>query len=119
MVRHAQTGAPYLMTKHRAGARIGHDTMFDHMYLDGLEDAYEPGRLMGSFAEESARSYQLTREGFDLEVAQTAAEALERVSSLPTRACNAGTYAAAAIVQGRLDELLPHTWATAGEQAAQ
>ncbi|MBL8556071.1 MAG: acetyl-CoA C-acyltransferase [Phenylobacterium sp.] len=61
----SMTGAPYLMTKHRGGARIGHDTMFDHMYLDGLEDAYEPGRLMGSFAEESARAYQFTREAQD------------------------------------------------------
>lgn len=61
----SMTGAPYLMTKHRGGARIGHDTMFDHMYLDGLEDAYEPGRLMGSFAEEAARSYQFTREAQD------------------------------------------------------
>ena len=61
----SMTGAPYLMTKHRGGARIGHDTMFDHMYLDGLEDAYEPGRLMGSFAEESSKSYQFTREAQD------------------------------------------------------
>ncbi|WP_293680464.1 acetyl-CoA C-acyltransferase [uncultured Phenylobacterium sp.] len=61
----SMTNAPYLMTKHRSGARIGHDTMYDHMYLDGLEDAYEPGRLMGSFAEESARSYQFTREAQD------------------------------------------------------
>ncbi|WP_310538770.1 acetyl-CoA C-acyltransferase [Phenylobacterium sp.] len=61
----SMTNAPYLMTKHRGGARIGHDTMFDHMYLDGLEDAYEPGRLMGSFAEETARQYQLTREAQD------------------------------------------------------
>jgi acetyl-CoA C-acetyltransferase len=61
----SMTGAPYLMTKHRGGARIGHDTMYDHMYLDGLEDAYEPGRLMGSFAEETARQYQFTREAQD------------------------------------------------------
>jgi acetyl-CoA C-acetyltransferase len=61
----SMTNAPYLMTKHRSGARIGHDTMFDHMYLDGLEDAYEPGRLMGSFAEESAKHYQFTREAQD------------------------------------------------------
>jgi acetyl-CoA C-acetyltransferase len=57
--------APYLLQKHRAGARIGHDTAYDHMYLDGLEDAYEPGRLMGAFAEESARAYQFTREAMD------------------------------------------------------
>jgi acetyl-CoA C-acetyltransferase len=61
----SMTGAPYLMAQHRGGARIGHDRMFDHMYLDGLEDAYEPGRLMGSFAEETARQYQFTREAMD------------------------------------------------------
>jgi acetyl-CoA C-acetyltransferase len=61
----SMTNAPYLMTKHRSGARIGHDTMYDHMYLDGLEDAYEPGRLMGSFAEETAKAYQFTREAQD------------------------------------------------------
>jgi acetyl-CoA C-acetyltransferase len=61
----SMSNAPYLLAKHRAGARIGHDTAFDHMYLDGLEDAYEPGRLMGSFAEETARAYQFTREAMD------------------------------------------------------
>ena len=61
----SMSGAPYLMTKHRSGARIGHDTISDSMYLDGLEDAYEPGRLMGSFAEDSARAYQFTREDQD------------------------------------------------------
>ncbi|MAK83054.1 acetyl-CoA C-acyltransferase [Phenylobacterium sp.] len=61
----SMSNAPYLLAKHRSGARIGHDTAFDHMYLDGLEDAYEPGRLMGSFAEERARAYQFTREAMD------------------------------------------------------
>jgi len=61
----SMSNAPYLLAKHRAGARIGHDTAFDHMYLDGLEDAYEPGRLMGSFAEDTARAYQFTREAMD------------------------------------------------------
>ena len=61
----SMSNAPYLMTKHRGGARIGHDTISDSMYLDGLEDAYEPGRLMGSFAEDSARAYQFTREAMD------------------------------------------------------
>jgi acetyl-CoA C-acetyltransferase len=61
----SMTNAPYLSKQHRAGARIGHDQMFDHMYLDGLEDAYEPGRLMGSFAEETAKQYQFTREAMD------------------------------------------------------
>ncbi|MDB5677477.1 acetyl-CoA C-acyltransferase, partial [Sphingomonas bacterium] len=61
----SMTNAPYLMTKHRAGARIGHDRMYDHMFLDGLEDAYETGRLMGSFAEEAATLYQFTRKAQD------------------------------------------------------
>ena len=46
----SMTNAPYLLKKHRSGARIGHDTAYDHMFLDGLEDAYEPGRAMGTFA---------------------------------------------------------------------
>ena len=61
----SMTNAPYLMTKHRAGARIGHDKMYDHMFLDGLEDAYEEGRAMGSFAQCTADEYQLTREQMD------------------------------------------------------
>ncbi len=61
----SMTNAPYLSLRHRSGARIGHDVLKDHMYLDGLEDAYEPGRLMGSFAEETAREYQFTREAQD------------------------------------------------------
>ncbi|WP_353218449.1 acetyl-CoA C-acyltransferase [Sandarakinorhabdus sp.] len=61
----SMTNAPYLLTKHRGGARIGHDAIKDSMYLDGLEDAYDPGRLMGSFAEDSARDYQFTREAQD------------------------------------------------------
>ncbi|MCE2987449.1 MAG: acetyl-CoA C-acyltransferase [Phenylobacterium sp.] len=61
----SMTHAPYLLAKHRGGARIGHDVVSDSMYLDGLEDAYEPGRLMGSFAEETARAHQVSREAMD------------------------------------------------------
>src|SRR6202012_1589179 len=61
----SMTNAPYLLKNHRGGARIGHDTSYDSMYLDRLEAAYEPGRLMGSFAEETAKSYQFTREAMD------------------------------------------------------
>jgi acetyl-CoA C-acetyltransferase len=57
----SMSNAPYLLPKHRAGARMGHDRVMDHMFLDGLEDAYEPGRAMGSFAEETAGEYQFTR----------------------------------------------------------
>ncbi|MFZ1742481.1 MAG: acetyl-CoA C-acyltransferase [Pontixanthobacter sp.] len=61
----SMTNAPYLLKKHRSGARIGHDTAYDHMFLDGLEDAYEEGRAMGTFAQDTADAYQLTREDMD------------------------------------------------------
>jgi len=57
----SMSNSPYLMKKHRSGARIGHDTVYDHMMLDGLEDAYDQGRAMGTFAEDAAREYQFTR----------------------------------------------------------
>ena len=57
----SMSNSPYLMKKHRAGARIGHDIVYDHMMLDGLEDAYDAGRAMGTFAEDAAREYQFTR----------------------------------------------------------
>jgi acetyl-CoA C-acetyltransferase len=77
----SMTNAPYLMTKHRGGARIGHDTISDSMYLDGLEDAYEPGRLMGSFAEESARAYQFTREDQDAYAVESLTRARAAIDS--------------------------------------
>ena len=61
----SMSNAPYIMAKHRGGARIGHDIISDSMYVDGLEDAYDPGKLMGVFAEESARHYQFTRQAMD------------------------------------------------------
>jgi len=61
----SMTNAPYLLPKMRNGARLGHTEAKDHMFLDGLEDAYEPGRAMGSFAEETVSEYQLTREAQD------------------------------------------------------
>ncbi|MGB0608316.1 MAG: thiolase family protein [Paracoccaceae bacterium] len=61
----SMSNAPYILPKMRGGARIGHDRVTDHMFLDGLEDAYEPGRLMGSFAEDCAEKYQFTRQAQD------------------------------------------------------
>ena len=61
----SMTNAPYVLPKMRGGARLGHAAVKDHMFLDGLEDAYEEGRLMGSFAEECAEKYQFTREAQD------------------------------------------------------
>ena len=61
----SMTNAPYLLQKARGGYRIGHDRMFDHMMLDGLEDAYEAGRSMGTFGEDCAAKYSFTREQQD------------------------------------------------------
>jgi acetyl-CoA C-acetyltransferase len=61
----SMTNAPYLLPKARAGLRMGHGQVIDHMFYDGLEDAYEKGRLMGSFAEECAQSFSFTRESQD------------------------------------------------------
>jgi len=61
----SMTNAPHLLLKGRSGIRIGHDRIYDHMMLDGLEDAYEPGRAMGTFGEQCADKYQFTREAQD------------------------------------------------------
>src|ERR687894_770311 len=77
----SMSNSPYLMKKHRAGARIGHDTVYDHMMLDGLEDAYDAGRAMGTFAEDSAREYQFTREKQDEYAIESLRRANEAISS--------------------------------------
>ncbi len=61
----SMTNAPYLLDKARGGYRLGHGAVKDHMFLDGLEDAYEPGRLMGTYAEDTAEAYQFTRQAQD------------------------------------------------------
>jgi acetyl-CoA C-acetyltransferase len=91
----SMSNAPYLSKKYRAGARIGHDTVYDHMMLDGLEDAYDKGRAMGTFAEDAAREYQFTRADQD----EYAIESLRRAN--------------AAIKEGKFDkEVVPVTVAT-------
>ena len=77
----SMTGAPFLMTKHRAGARIGHDVIIDSMMMDGLEDAYSPGKPMGSFAEDSARIYQFTREAQDAYAVESLTRANAAITS--------------------------------------
>ncbi|MFG8591458.1 MULTISPECIES: acetyl-CoA C-acyltransferase [Pseudomonas aeruginosa group] len=61
----SMSGAPYLLERARGGYRMGHGKVLDHMFLDGLEDAYDKGRLMGTFAEDCAQSYGFTREQQD------------------------------------------------------
>jgi acetyl-CoA C-acetyltransferase len=100
----SMTNAPYLLKKHRSGARIGHDTAYDHMFLDGLEDAYEPGRAMGTFAQETANQYQLTREEQD----NYSIESLSRAKA----AIDSGAFAAEivpVIIQGRGGETVVDT----------
>jgi acetyl-CoA C-acetyltransferase len=81
----SMTNAPYLMPKARAGYRMGHQTVYDHMFLDGLEDAYDKGRLMGTFAEECAAEFAFTREAQDAFALASLARALA--------ANNDGTFA--------------------------
>src|SRR5881394_2233337 len=81
----SMTNAPYLLPKARGGYRMGHQVVQDHMFVDGLEDAYDKGRLMGSFAEDCATTYQFTREAQD----QFALTSLSRALG----ANNDGTFA--------------------------
>ena len=73
----SMSNSPYLLPKMRSGARIGHQEVKDHMFLDGLEDAYEKGRLMGTFAEDCAQAFQFTREDQDQYALASLSNALE------------------------------------------
>jgi acetyl-CoA C-acetyltransferase len=82
----SMSNAPYLLDRARSGYRMGHGQIRDHMFLDGLEDAYDKGRLMGTFAEDTAQAYQFTREQQD----SFAIESLKRAQ----KAITGGTFAA-------------------------
>lgn len=73
----SMSNAPYLLENMRGGARMGHERVIDHMLLDGLEDAYDKGRLMGTFAEDCAETYQFTREAQDEYALRSLSNALE------------------------------------------
>ncbi|WP_224816336.1 acetyl-CoA C-acyltransferase [Hasllibacter sp. MH4015] len=77
----SMTNAPYLMPSMRGGARIGHQKTLDHMFLDGLEDAYDKGRLMGTFAEDCAEAFQFTREAQDAYALGSLENALSAIQS--------------------------------------
>src|SRR5262249_10131451 len=77
----SMSNAPHLLAKHRQGARIGHDRVLDSLYLDGLEDAYEPGKLMGAFAEDTAPQHQITRAAQDAYATESLARPKEAQSS--------------------------------------
>ena len=77
----SMSNAPYLLPKMRAGARMGHAQALDHMFLDGLEDAYDAGRLMGTFAEDCAEAFQFTRDQQDDYALRSLSSALEAQNS--------------------------------------
>jgi acetyl-CoA C-acetyltransferase len=77
----SMTNAPYALPKHRAGARIGHDRIIDTMMMDGLEDAYEPGKAMGVFAEDAVSEYQFTRAAQDDFAIRSLSRANEAIAS--------------------------------------
>lgn len=76
----SMSNAPYLLPKARGGYRLGHGQMLDHMFFDGLEDAYQKGRLMGTFAEECAESYGFTRESQDAWAIQSTQRAQKAIT---------------------------------------
>ncbi len=77
----SMSNAPYLLAKARAGYRLGHGELKDHMFLDGLEDAYTPGQLMGCFADETAAHFHFTREQQDQYAAQSMNKALKAIET--------------------------------------
>lgn len=77
----SMSNAPYLLPKMRGGARLGHGQVIDHMFLDGLEDAYDKGRLMGTFAEDCAEAFQFTRAIQDDYALNSLSRALEAIAS--------------------------------------
>ncbi|MCF8709363.1 acetyl-CoA C-acyltransferase [Rhizorhapis sp. SPR117] len=77
----SMTNAPYALPKHRSGARIGHDRVIDTMMMDGLEDAYDVGKPMGAFAEDTARDYQFTRAEMDAYAIESLNRARNAISS--------------------------------------
>jgi acetyl-CoA C-acetyltransferase len=100
----SMTNAPYLLKKHRSGARLGHDTAYDHMFLDGLEDAYEEGRAMGTFAQETADEYQITREEMDA----YAIASLERANAAIESGAFDGEVVAVTVKTRKGDHIVEH-----------
>ncbi|MPL88584.1 Acetyl-CoA acetyltransferase [bioreactor metagenome] len=95
----SMSNAPYLLPKARAGLRMGHGAVLDHMFLDGLEDAYDRGRLMGTFAEDCAEAYQFSREAQDA----FALASLARAQAAIREGRFAGEIAPVTVRQGRTE----------------
>ncbi|MBY3231645.1 acetyl-CoA C-acyltransferase [Rhizobium laguerreae] len=97
----SMTNAPYLLDKARGGYRLGHGRVVDHMFLDGLEDAYDKGRLMGSFAEDCAEAYQFTREAQD----NYAIASLTRAQTAIAEGCFDSEIAPVTVKSGKAEQV--------------
>ncbi|MGO4136453.1 acetyl-CoA C-acyltransferase [Rhizobium brockwellii] len=97
----SMTNAPYLLDKARGGYRLGHGRVVDHMFLDGLEDAYDKGRLMGSFAEDCAEAYQFTREAQD----SYAIASLTRAQKAIAEGCFESEIAPVTVKSGKAEQV--------------
>ncbi|MBY3487368.1 acetyl-CoA C-acyltransferase [Rhizobium laguerreae] len=97
----SMTNAPYLLDKARGGYRLGHGRVVDHMFLDGLEDAYDKGRLMGSFAEDCAEAYQFTREAQD----NYAIASLTRAQKAIAEGCFESEIAPVTVKSGKAEQV--------------
>ena len=98
----SMSNAPYLLDRARAGYRMGHGAVLDHMFLDGLEDAYEKGRLMGTFAEDCAQNYQFTREAQD----NFAITSLMRAQKAVTDGTFAAEVAPVTVKSGKIEKIV-------------
>ncbi|MGR9349330.1 acetyl-CoA C-acyltransferase (plasmid) [Rhizobium leguminosarum] len=97
----SMTNAPYLLDKARGGYRLGHGRVVDHMFLDGLEDAYDKGRLMGSFAEDCAEAYQFTREAQD----NYAIASLTRAQKAIAEGCFESEIVPVTVISGKAEQV--------------
>jgi len=100
----SMTNAPYLLPKARAGYRMGHQQVIDHMFLDGLEDAYDKGKLMGNFAEDCAAKYTFSREEQD----RFAVTSLERAQAANKNGAFAWETTPIAIKTGKAEHFMEH-----------
>ena len=98
----SMSNAPYLLERARSGYRMGHGRVVDHMFLDGLEDAYDKGRLMGSFAEDCAEAYQFTREAQDA----YALRSLDRALAAMREGAFAAEIASVAVKAGKNEAIV-------------
>ena len=100
----SMTNAPYLLPKARAGYRMGHQQVIDHMFLDGLEDAYDKGKLMGNFAEDCAAKYTFSREEQD----KFAVTSLERAQAANRNGAFAWETTPIAVKTGKAEHFMEH-----------